>query len=249
MINHNSNIPDYDVAARRGGIVATAIYLLVLFFALWFTQCDTSPTEVEELTQGSILISFGDNQDGGGEVESVEQVVEPVPEPEPEIPVVDEPVESVVTPTDDSNDVVEIPEPPREVNKRALFPGAVSKKPNESSGASEPRGVAGSDRGSEKASNSSLGGGLSGDFDLAGRTLMGSLPVPSYGAQEEGRVVINITVDDSGRVTSASLRATSSTTNNSILIDAARRAALEARFSPSESFVQSGTITYIFKLN
>ncbi len=229
------------------------LYVVVVVCMLVFVRCEGEQVSEEELTQGSILISFGDSRSGGGELKRVEAKPE-VASPPVEKPKVAEPP----TPTDERNDVEQMqPEEseeqdvaqPREVNKRALFPGSASKG-DESHGEDESqRGVAGDERGTSDAANSLLGGGLSGDFDLAGRSLMGSLPVPLYSDQDEGRVVMNITVDESGRVTSASLRANSSTTNNSKLIDAARNAALKARFTPSQEFMQSGTITYIFKLN
>ena len=87
-----------------------------------------------------------------------------------------------------------------------------------------------------------------GNYSLTGRSLIGALPIPSYRSNSEGRVVITITVDELGRVTSAS-PASSSTTNDAALVNAAREAALKARFTDSSEFLQSGTITYIFKMN
>ena len=55
-------------------------------------------------------------------------------------------------------------------------------------------------------------------------------------------------VDASGRVTYASYRAQGSTTNSKRLVDAAVEAARKARFSSSESLMQTGTITYVFTL-
>ena len=57
-----------------------------------------------------------------------------------------------------------------------------------------------------------------------------------------------VTVDASGRVTYASYRAQGSTTNSKRLVDAAVEAARKARFSSSESLMQTGTITYVFTL-
>ncbi len=248
------NLPEYDVKARRGAIVATILYCVVITLALWLTRCDTAPPSEEEMSQGSILISFGNSDMGSGdatieekliEQESVPEVVEPVVTPTP----TDETSEvEVPTPIEETPVEEEVVEKPREVNRRALFPGT-SQESGESKGDDRVvKGVVGTEEGRE-SSESMLGGGLSGDFNLAGRSLIGSLPAPQYDEQQEGRVVINIIVDESGRVSSASVRLNSSTTNNSTLINAAREAALRARFSPSEAVVQSGTITYIFRLN
>ncbi|MFI3303708.1 MAG: TonB family protein [Rikenellaceae bacterium] len=256
MINPHSYHPEYDVTARRGGIVATVLYVVVVALAMWLVECNPSEDiEVEELTQGSILISFGDSDEGGGELTSEETMPEVVSTPEPEPEPTPEPM-----PTDESSDIEQLePEAeevveeevvtPREVNKRALFPGTSQTQESPSEGNDEQtEGVVGSDRGSTEAT-SELGSGLSGNFSLAGRSLVGRLPIPNYEEQQEGRVVITILVDGSGRVTSANYNANGSTTNSSILIAAAREAALKAQFTSSDTFTQSGTITYIFKLN
>lgn len=257
MIENQHTDSTYDRGARLGGSIALGLYVVLLALVLAFTRCDTSPEMEEELlTQGSILISFGDGEEGSGEAQKqeVQPVVESPPTPEPE------PVEEEILTDEASTEEVEIPEqeqpeevvaPVREVNKRALFPGSKSNG-GESSGESEKakeQSVAGSQKGSTEARSTLLGGGLSGDFDLAGRTLMGRLPVPKYSEQEEGRVVVDIVVDESGRVTSVSPNVGRSTTNSLKLIEAAMEAARQARFSTSESFIQSGTITYIFTLN
>ncbi|MFI3305394.1 MAG: energy transducer TonB [Rikenellaceae bacterium] len=255
MINSHSDRPDYDVTARRGGVVALVVYLVAVALAMWLVQCNASDDiELEELEQGSILISFGNSDEGSGELRSEDttQQVESIPTPEPE-PIPDP------LPTDENSEI-EQPQPeeevpqeevvaPREVNQRALFPGTTKTQESPSEGQqSEKSGVVGSDRGTSEAS-SELGSGLSGDFNLSGRSLVGRLPVPRYDEQQEGRVVITIYVDMTGKVISAHPSPTGSTTNSQLLIEAARKAALEARFTTSDTFEQSGTITYIFKLN
>ena len=64
------------------------------------------------------------------------------------------------------------------------------------------------------------------------------------------RFVIEIVVDQQGRVTSAAYRAKGSTTQNSVLVNAALRAARGARFNVDESapLSQTGTITYNFRM-
>ena len=88
-------------------------------------------------------------------------------------------------------------------------------------------------------------------FDLSGRTLSGSLPRPDYGIQEEGVVVVEITVDKNGVVTDAQPILRGTTTQNSYLWRVAKEAALKAKFnrSASASAYQKGTITYHFVLN
>lgn len=255
--NLKNNLPSGDRLPRLCGVVATVLYVVLLALALWLIRWTEEPVEREEMTYGSILITFGESEEGSGEVAESE----PEPDPEVEEPVevpVEEPVaepvvEPVVespppTPTVEESEVVT--EAPREVNQRALFPGAVAKKEeSESHGTSDKSGQQGSQQGTTDQL-SEMGGGLSGDFDLAGRSLIGRLPTPAYEDQVEGRVVVNISVDESGRVITAAFDPTRSTTNDARLIEAARKAALAARFTAeSESFVQNGTITYIFRLN
>lgn len=99
-------------------------------------------------------------------------------------------------------------------------------------------------------SGSGLGNEGSG-YDLTGRSLMGSLPQPAYNIQEEGIVVIQIEVDRSGRVISATPILRGSTTQNAELQRVAKEAALEARFNdnPTAPLKQVGTITYHFRLD
>lgn len=93
------------------------------------------------------------------------------------------------------------------------------------------------------------GNGGYGTFSLDGRSVRGgSLPAPTYNVQEEGRVVVSITVAPSGQVVAATINRRTNTVNASL-----RRAALEAarkaRFNiVEESNNQSGSITYYFKL-
>ncbi len=253
---------DSDRLARLSGVVATVLYVVAIALALWLVQWSVEPIEREEMSYGSILITFGDSEEGGGEV--AESQPEPQPQPVVEAPVVEvveevtveevtvvEPlVEETPTPTPTVEESVVEVEAPREVDKRALFPGAVAKREeSESYGDSDVVGKQGSVEGSSEELTQ-MGGGLSGDFNLAGRSLIGTLPTPHYEDQIEGRVVVNISVDEAGYVITAAFDPTRSTTNDVRLIEAARKAALAARFTAnSEAFVQNGTITYIFKLN
>lgn len=85
---------------------------------------------------------------------------------------------------------------------------------------------------------------------LKGRSVIGSLPKPAYGAEEEGTVVVDILVDQYGHVTGATAGAPGTNVTDKSLWAAARKAAMEARFNPSASAeaTQKGTITYKFKI-
>ena len=93
------------------------------------------------------------------------------------------------------------------------------------------------------------GDGAYGTWDLGGRDMMGGLPRPAYnGIQEEGRVVVTITVDPSGTVIATRINNRTNTTNLQ-LRNAAEEAARRTRFNAiGGENNQTGTITYYFKL-
>jgi TonB family protein len=119
-------------------------------------------------------------------------------------------------------------------------------------GVSFPGGNQGSPNGSANSDNYGEGGGQ-GDgisYSLAGRSAQ-SLPKPYYPGNEEGVVVVQVTVDKYGKVTSAEPGVRGSTTYNSQLLNAAKQAALKARFNVDDKApaFQQGTITYRFVLD
>lgn len=85
-----------------------------------------------------------------------------------------------------------------------------------------------------------------GSFDLGGRGIKGSLPRPSFSVNESGKVVVSITVDEAGKVTSATV-GQGTTTTSAQLRNSALAAAKKALFeTKSGTISQSGTITYRF---
>ena len=88
-----------------------------------------------------------------------------------------------------------------------------------------------------------------GEFNLGGRTLgTGGLPRPAYNVQEEGRIVVNITVDPSGNVIFAEI-GRGTTITNATLRNSALEAAKKAKFNRiNGTNNQTGTITYKYSL-
>ena len=86
-------------------------------------------------------------------------------------------------------------------------------------------------------------------YDLGGRGFQ-SLPKPDYVYQGDGKVVVEVSVDRSGKVIQARPGFTGSTTLDDYLLKVAKEAALKARFEAKSDApaVQKGTITYIFVL-
>ncbi|MCX6334408.1 MAG: hypothetical protein NT092_08900, partial [Bacteroidia bacterium] len=87
-------------------------------------------------------------------------------------------------------------------------------------------------------------------YDLQGRGVT-KLTEPKYNYQEEGKVVVEISVDRDGKVTQAVFRVKGSTTLDESLIRIAREAALATTFDPDQNapLFQKGSIIYTFKLN
>lgn len=121
---------------------------------------------------------------------------------------------------------------------------------NSSEGNTNGSGNQGSLTGSVNSKNRGSGSGSGNSFSLSGRTLVGSLPKPSYNVQEEGIVVVEITVDKYGKVTSANVQMNGTTIQNTNLWNVAKQAAMKARFNENASAaaIQKGTITYRFQL-
>jgi TonB family protein len=87
-------------------------------------------------------------------------------------------------------------------------------------------------------------------FDLSGRNIMGRMEQPANTSNREGRVVVEITVNQRGQVTKAQARAKGTTIQDEILWKAAEEAARKTLFNTDFNSppLQRGTITYVFRL-
>ncbi|HIZ33224.1 MAG TPA: energy transducer TonB [Candidatus Bacteroides merdigallinarum] len=110
------------------------------------------------------------------------------------------------------------------------------------------KGIQGSPQGNAETGASTGVGGY-GEFNLGGRSIgAGGLPRPVYNVQDEGRVVVTITVNPAGRVIAAEINKQTNTVNPA-LRKAALDAARKARFNAVDGLTnQVGTITYYFNL-
>lgn len=104
----------------------------------------------------------------------------------------------------------------------------------------------GSGDGNGRRGNPAGRGNDNGSWDLKGRELLGALAIPAYNSNDEGTVVVNISVNESGKVTDVTILR--STTSDRNLLNAAVAAAKKAKFSSGTGIV-NGTITYNFRLN
>ncbi len=240
-----------DRAPMRWAIISTLLYILILALLMIFVRFSTYTTD--DNIEG-ILIEFGDGDFGAGEEEllATDVTTAPTPDPTPEVEelLTDPNSEAEVTVEKPTEEPTEPAVEERVVNQNALFPGRKEQSTATSQGSDDSAaGNQGSQSGVEEGAAQGGGDGNSASFQLKDRSIVGSLPKPTYSAKSAGKVVINITVNDDGSVKTADYSAQGSTTNNSQLIEAARAAALKAKFTPSDNVIQGGTITYVFTMN
>lgn len=250
---------------RRSTATGAALTVLfhasavVCFFCTGFTYLDPPPPEQEQ-----ILIEFEEP-----EIEKPRQVwngtrpqaVKPDPtqpinlvqqaEAQMEGTTSNEAPESVV---DDFGDV-DVKQPPREkeIDRRALFHAADNKTEKDTLAPQVADKVTESLKAGHAQGNTKSGE-TSGqpNAKLAGRSVNGTLPKPTYTVQQAGRVVVDIWVDNYGTVQKAVAGAEGTTVTDKTLWQAARKAALGAHFNmraDAAEPLQHGTITYIFKLD
>ena len=94
------------------------------------------------------------------------------------------------------------------------------------------------------------GDGSGGNYRLGNRRAL-TRPIPEYDCNEEGRVVVTISVDQSGKVISAQPGAKGTTNSASCLLSRAKEAALRTKFNEDSKAPakQVGLIIYNFSLS
>ena len=229
--------------------IFSAFYVALLVLALLYIEFEPRPVAMQQ--NDVMYVEF----------------VEPVPPPEPE-EVVNR-AHKISTPVPNSTQKVNETPPhekpaPEETTKQSGGPAEETKTINQRAifqmpkeGVDKPADVGnymakqdsvvsatGSDRGM-----SQFGEVGAIDQGLAGR---GSevVPAPGYPAgNKQGTVVVRVVVDPSGNVTRADYEPVGSTTQDTALVEAAKKAAKNAHFRKIEGLTSmQGTITYIFKL-
>ncbi|MCD8071687.1 MAG: TonB family protein [Alistipes sp.] len=264
MLYYRTDDKNGKVAGAAAGVTYVLFWVLLMLF-LNFTFEDKDPG-------GGILIDFGDTDTASGLMDpdindvtnpdapeesapdfSEQDIVTQDFEEAPEIARPEQPDTRVRQPQPAERVENERPrqEPTPTVNPNALFPGRTENSPSRSEGsAPDGAGNQGSPDGSPQGDHDGTGTGGSGTgFSLAGRSVVGALPSPSYGSNKQGRVVVEITVNPAGNVVNAVYRPVGSNTNDEALVAAALRAARQSRFNKIDGDDnQTGTITYNFRL-
>ena len=254
------------VSSKKSNTIAaigTVIFMLLVFLLLWFVYIH----RMQEPEDEGIEVAFGTSEEGGGyqpeqTAGGLEEAVAPPPAPqEPSnndlIAQEDEESIEVQRQREEEEKARQQAERERQERERALAEQrakeqAAIAKANQLGALFGNTGGSGSGdtQGDSQRGNSEVGQGSSGgtSWSLAGRKCK-ALPKPSNDFKQEGKVVVAIIVDGSGKVVSA--KATEGTTiSNDATIQLALKAAYKAEFSftdrPDKQF---GTITYIFKFN
>jgi TonB family protein len=247
----------------RGILGTVLVHLGVIILLLLLGFSTPLPLPGEE----GVEVNIGTDMEGSGFVqpEKVEVVEKATPPPQPQTETIEEVVtqdieEAPFAETSEEESVVEeiveevVKEEPKkvepQVNPAALYKGKSEKSSNVTSeGITGKEGDQGKPTGSID-SKKYLGQGGFGDgtsYSLAGRTPK-FLPAPSKTFQENGTVVVQITVNKSGYVVKAIAIDKGSNTTDTGLRKLAEQAALKAIFNPNRDAaeMQRGTITYHF---
>ncbi len=291
----NSNLRKVPSEKGKGIAGAVIIHFVVLTILVLFSFTVPPPPEIEE----GILVNFGTDATGFGEIEPSETAVQQDASPPPaDVPRVQADEEAVIT--QDFEDAPEVKKVDPEAEKKRLEKIEADRKlraqleedrkRKEAEEVERKRIEAEQKRqadimnrtknalaNSKNAGTTSTGEGVAGgegnqgdpsgsvdskirgegsgtgtkgvSYDLQGRGYQ-SLPEPKYNIQSEGKVVVEVYVDRTGKVTQATPGVKGSTTLDETLLRVAKEAALLARFDnkPEAPVTQKGTITYNFIL-
>ncbi len=208
-----------------------------------------TPNE-QEITDDENPIATQETEDAPV-VETPKETKNPVEVKKPTKPVEEKPIEQ-----------------PRKVDERSLFRKKTSDAAASGSGSGTIPGNEGDPNGSPDGSPDGTGGnggngagygtgdGIGngsgngiGSFDLKGRSVA-KRPNIADNSNETGKVVVLVVVDRNGKVLRAEPGQKGSTTLNPVLLEKAKRGALETVFStkPDGAAEQYGTITIVFRL-
>ncbi len=261
-----------DKHKRKAVVEATIIMILliILMFISGMTYLDPPP-------ETGIAVNFGTSNTGSGQIQPqhntppkpVKQETQTETQPEvkdnvltqdnEKAPVIKEkPKKTKPKPTPKPTKPKPEPKPKPDKNITDIL-NTVNSAPgdnqNNSSGEGNDNqtGDKGSNAGDPNASgyygSGGSGGGGTGNYRLGNRRAL-SKPKPDYQCNEEGRVVVKIYVDKNGRVIKAIPGVKGSTNNAPCLLNAAKQAALQTKWSPDNKApdTQTGKIIYNFKV-
>lgn len=234
--------------------IGTAISAIIILLILLFVFLPGLNVEGD----GGVMISFGEVYDGGGsttEYSQEQSTIANTPKPDVKEDILTQEDESVPIPDTKKSDQ----KPSKEEEKRKH---EEERRKKEEEAAKKSEDLVGSAFNSATTSGS---GQTTGDkaagnpvsstttkeghsFSLDGRDLFdGTMPTPNYSQNVEGIVVVEITVDASGKVISATIANRGNTIMDQSIRDAAINAAKRTKFTKGDG-ITKGTITYNFNL-
>lgn len=242
----------------KSGILTAAIMALVAVVLLAFGYDPPDPPIPEE----GVEVNVGDSDFGLGEsVEPASEASSYTPpaaqnqvatqNTEPSVGMPSTPNQGTVTnPVAQEQPQVENKEP--EINKNALFTGRrnqTGQTGTGSEGITSGTGNQGKPNGSPNSNNYNGNGGNGTSYSLKGRSVV-SIPKPEYNSNLQGRIVIDIWVNQQGQVVRVEGPSQGSTITNSGMVEHAKKAARKARFNADIHALeeQKGSITYIFTI-
>ena len=241
--------------------ISTALICVIILLILIFGGMKAHHDEMDE----GIMISMGDFDDGYGEHT-------PTPNPTPVTQTTSTPTKPVATNT--VNEKLITQEHPslglerekrkkeqeeaikkaEEAERQAKILAEQEAKKNQISnlagGAFKNTGKGSGTTSGDTNQGNPVGQGTQGgnSWSLAGRSLIGSLYRPNYAGNQEGIIVVDIRVDASGKVYSASINTSKTNISDERLRKESVDAALKNKFT-SGNGPAMGTITYKFILN
>ena len=245
------------------GIVGTLVFHLVVLLLLLFIVMERPPLEPE----AGLSVVMGE-QYAMTEVEVAPQPPKPQVQPKAQKPTPEKPL---ITQNDEESISVDSAKSSEREKEKVLAEQEAERKRREQEamtkasnlmanafGKGSSMGSKGNDDIDEGTSGAPDGnmeagekeGSGMGTWDLAGRALAGDgkLPLPHHNFQEEGRVVVTITVDPEGNVVNARIHSRTNTAAQALRA-AAINAAKRTKFNTTGGVNnQEGTITYYFKL-
>ena len=242
----------------KSGIGTALIMALVAVVLLSFGYDPPDPPIPEE----GVEVNIGDSDFGlGSDPEPASEASSYAPpaaqnqvatqHTEPSVSMPSTPNQGTVTnPAAQEQPQVENKEP--EINRNALFTGRrnqTNQGGTGSEGQTSGTGNQGNPNGSPNSNNYNGNGGNGSSYKLTGRNAV-SLPKPDYNSNQQGKIVIDIWVNQQGQVTRVEGPAQGSTITNSAMVEQAKKAARKARFNADTKALeeQKGSITYIFTI-
>lgn len=237
-MDYYNSIDPKDRSAQRYALIITILLLLLLFFLLRSVVFHVQ-TITKEVSPLELIVE-----------EFIEEIEPPVLKEESPTDVRrEEEAAHVDEASFEQNNQTEGAEPETQtLNTNALFKPTIGniEELGEEGNRLASLGEADTDNGEMGGYN--LRGSDQLDAGLQGRGLREGLPKPRTSFNIAGRVVVYVNVDSDGNVISASVEQRGTTTSDGTLHDLAIEAAMKAKFKSSDRHIQSGLITYDFKV-